>query len=76
MLRDFPIVQHEMVQKSDLSCDLRIRPASTGIQMHHVRAALEKLFDGNPGFDISVDETLGHRNGKVLPYQTELLMEE
>lgn len=76
VLREFPILQHEMVQRSDLSCSLRIRPASSGIDLGQVQGALEKLFDGDTGFELIVDESLGHRTGKVLPYRTELLLEE
>ena len=76
VLRAHPIVQHELVQRADLSCELTIRttsgdPVDTAVLERELRA----LF-GDVPLVFRVDPTLGDRTGKVAPYRSELRFEE
>ena len=76
VLREFPLVQHEMLQRKDGSVALTVRPAGPGFPTERLRAALGGLF--GPDIRISVAETatLGSRKGgKLVPFRTERLEE-
>ena len=77
ILREFPLVQHEMTQRADRSCELVVRPLGAPrldgeALVLALRAAL-----GDVPISLRVDPTLGDRaEGKVLPYRSELLLED
>ena len=78
ILRRFPFVQHSFRQLADRSCELIIRPIRNGSasEKQAVARALGELMGELP-LDIRYDNELGNRSrGKVLPYQSELLLEE
>jgi phenylacetate-CoA ligase len=76
VLRAYPIVQHELVQRADLSCELAIRAMSgVPVDLAALRAELRGLF-GEVPVVVRVDPSLGDRTGKIAPYRSELLFEE
>ncbi|MBI2920038.1 MAG: phenylacetate--CoA ligase family protein [Planctomycetes bacterium] len=80
VLREFPFVQHEFVQRRDLSCELTARPIP-GVPRPmpaEVRAALRALLGPRAAVAVKFDAKLGSRaeGGKVEPYRSELLLED
>jgi phenylacetate-CoA ligase len=79
VLRAHPIVQHALVQRADLSCELSLRtpggPGSTVIDLAALERELRVLF-GDVPLVIRYDSTLGDRTGKITPYRSELPFEE
>lgn len=73
-LREFPLLQHELVQRADRSLSLSVRTIDGpgALDGDALAAALEGLF-GRVGIDVRADETLGE---KVVPYKSELPLEE
>jgi phenylacetate-CoA ligase len=69
-LREFPLVQHELVQRADRSLELGVRVLSN-VDLAAVAGALAGLFGG---LRVSVrrDDQLGEGGGKVVPYVSEL----
>jgi phenylacetate-CoA ligase len=75
-LRPFPLVQHALVQRADASVELTVRAAPGEIDLDGIRSALAELF-GDVPLSLHVDPTLGDRlPGKVIPYRSELPLEE
>ncbi|MBX2798024.1 MAG: AMP-binding protein [Myxococcales bacterium] len=72
VLRPFPLVQHELVQRADGSCDLAVRTLTEDVSLQPVRDALKALL-GAVEVRVQRDPTLGDR--KVIPYHSELLEE-
>ncbi len=77
ILRDFPFVQHELRQHGNRSCDLVVRPAAGApVDAPAIIAALRTVL-GTVAIDLRIDHHLGDRaDGKVIPYQSDLLLEE
>lgn len=76
-LREFPLVQHEFVQHQDLSCQLRIRPMGYTSAPKEIASALRSLFGPFIDIEVIVDPHLGDREaGKILPYRSEILLED
>ncbi len=71
-LREFPLVQHEFVQRADRSCELTVR-ALDEVDGGAIVAALRTLL-GAVRVDVRPDARLGDR--KVIPYRSELPLEE
>jgi phenylacetate-coenzyme A ligase PaaK-like adenylate-forming protein len=76
VLREHPVVQHELVQRVDLSCELAIRavggePFDTDALERELRA----LF-GDVPIVVRFDPALGDRTGKVVPFRSDLAFEE
>jgi phenylacetate-CoA ligase len=80
VLREFPLVQHEFRQDTDLSCDLEVRPVAgpDSIDKEKVIRALRNLFGPELKVKVRVNPRLGNRRrgGKTIPYQSDLLLEE
>jgi phenylacetate-CoA ligase len=81
VIRSFPLVQHEFVQKADRSCELQIRPAVGADRFckpSAVQEAIEALFDGGVDLSVIVNSELGQREDgkKAVPYRSELLLED
>jgi phenylacetate-CoA ligase len=75
-LRAHPIVQHELVQRADQSCELTLRPMpGEALDLARVERDLAALF-GPLTLRVRLDATLGDRAGKALPYRSELPFEE
>ncbi|MBL8695704.1 MAG: phenylacetate--CoA ligase family protein [Planctomycetes bacterium] len=78
VLRELPIVQHELVQRRDGSCRITARlvdPEDVG-RREEIELALKQLF-GDVSVEVVFDRELGQReNGKVIPYRSELLLED
>lgn len=76
-LRPFPLVQHALVQRADRSLDLVVRAAPGEVDVAAIHRALEALFGALP-IEVRLDPALGDRSegGKVLPYRSELPLEE
>lgn len=79
VLRDFPLVQHELSQTRDGSCNFVIRvvgPQSPALK-EKLENSMHRLF-GNVPITISFDPELGNRSpgGKVVPYRSEWLLED
>lgn len=67
-------VQHVFRQKADGSCELRLRPApGAPLDPGLLTARLRELFGADHPIDVVLDEELGSQ-GKVIPYQTELVL--
>jgi phenylacetate-CoA ligase len=76
VLRAYPIVQHELVQRADLSCELTLRTMSgEPLDVATLELELCALF-GEVPLVIRVDPSLGDRTGKAMPYRSELPFEE
>jgi len=76
VLRAYPIVQHELVQRADLSCELVIRTMRhEPLDLVMLERELRALF-GNVPLVVRVDPTLADRTGKMAPYRSELPFEE
>ena len=76
VLRAYPIVQHELVQHADLSCDLALRTMSGDpLDIATLERELRRLF-GEVPLVLRLDPSLGDRTGKAVPYRSELPFEE
>jgi len=78
VLRELPLVQHELTQRADRSLDLVARPiAGAAVSESVLTETLAPLF-GTVVIRARLDETLGDRTpgGKAVPYRSELLYEE
>ncbi len=77
ILREFPFVQHELKQRADRSCELVARPLPSQVpDPAEVIAALRTVL-GDVKLAVRFDPHLGDRaEGKVIPYQSELLLED
>jgi hypothetical protein len=76
VLRAYPIVQHELVQRADLSCELALRTLSgEPVDVAALARELGALF-GDVPLVIRLDPSLGDRTGKATPYRSELPFEE
>jgi phenylacetate-CoA ligase len=74
LLRELPLVQHELVQRKDLSLTLTVRAVPGASQdLRPLERLLRGLF-GDVPVAIRWDDGLGER--KVVPYRSELLLEE
>lgn len=79
LLRQFPIVQHELMQYKDMSLELAVRPIpGASVDNDDLKAKLAVLFGKSVNLTILVDPTLGDRTdgGKALPYRSELFLLE
>jgi len=75
-LRAHPIVQHELEQRADLSCELTLRPVpGEALDLGAVERDLGALLGALP-LRVRLDPALGDRTGKALPYRSELPFEE
>lgn len=79
VLRAFPIVQHELVQRADRSCELTLRPIGgpDSAPSAAIERALLELF-GDVALHIEIDPTLGDRadGKKVARYRSEHLLDD
>jgi phenylacetate-CoA ligase len=75
-LRAHAVVQHALVQRADLACELSLRPMpGDALDLAAVERDLRALFGAVP-MAIRLDPALGDRTGKVAPYRSELPFEE
>jgi phenylacetate-CoA ligase len=76
VLRDHPILQHEFVQRSDGSCDLRLRPvlADRAPDPDRIRRRLMALFGPDATIRVHIDPELGGSapGNKVVAYRSEV----
>lgn len=76
VLREFPLVQHEMLQRRGGAVELTVRPLGAAAPLKALRAALTELFGRGVALRIRASKTLGLRDGgKTVPYRSELLEE-
>jgi phenylacetate-CoA ligase len=77
ILREFPLVQHELKQHADLGCELVARTiVGSDVEAGTLVEALRVVL-GHLPIDVRFDPELGERNGgKVVPYQSAQLLEE
>ena len=77
VLRDYALVQHELVQRTDYSCDLVVRPvAGVAIDLLELAANLSTLL-GGVVVRTTINLTLGDKqSGKIVPYRSELFLDE
>ncbi len=77
VLRDYALVQHELFQRADGSCDLVLRPvAGSALDVAALSAELSTLL-GGVEIRARIDETLGDKQpGKIVPYRSELFLDE
>ncbi|MBI5486823.1 MAG: phenylacetate--CoA ligase family protein [Deltaproteobacteria bacterium] len=75
VLRRFPVLQHEVVQRADGSCDVALRflPGERA-ELGALDTELRGLLGPGTALTVRVDETLAERSrlGKVLAYRSEL----
>lgn len=80
VLREFPLVQHELTQRADRSLDLAVRPVdpALGFPTSRAREALERLFGDGVRVEVRLDPALGQRTegGKAVPFRSELGLED
>ncbi|MFC1857595.1 AMP-binding protein [Thermodesulfobacteriota bacterium] len=76
LLRGVAFVQHEFVQRADLSCDLTIRPMKHGKRPDpdKIKTKLKLLFGEDTVIRIRMDKNLGERmaGGHVSAYRSEI----
>jgi hypothetical protein len=76
VLRGHPVVQHELVQRADGTCELALRAApGLPLDLAAIERDLRTLF-GDVPLTVRPDPALGDRTGKVLPYRSDLPFEE
>ncbi len=77
LLREFPMLLHEFMQYTDLSCLLSVRPLpGVEVNCEAVATALRRVLGSVP-LEIQIDPMLGDRTeGKATPYRSELLLED
>jgi phenylacetate-CoA ligase len=77
LLREHPLLLHEFVQRSDRSCELVCRPLpGAHVDPERIATDLRRAL-GAVKLDVRLEPTLGDRlEGKVLPYKSELLLED
>lgn len=76
LLRELPVVQHTFHQGQDGACALVVRPLpGARLDVDEVRASLGALLGAVP-LAVTVDPNLGSRAGKVVPYTSDLLLED
>lgn len=77
LLREFPLLLHEFVQRADRTCELVMRPMpGASPSLPEIRSALLTLLGELP-LAVRFDATLGdRRDGKAVPYASELMLEE
>ena len=76
-LRRFPVVQHEVVQRADGSCEVALRGVQgLGLDLEQLESALRELLGAGIALSVRLDETLGERlrGGKVQPYRSEIIL--
>jgi phenylacetate-CoA ligase len=77
ILREFPFVQHELRQHADRSCELVARPMVGPLPDVAIVANALRDVLGHIPIEVRFDARLGDRqDGKVIPYQSELLLED
>lgn len=79
VLREFPLVQHEIVQRKDRTLEVVVRPIPNALlDEANLTEALRGLFGEGIAIVIQTDAKLGDRasGGKTVPFQSELLLEE
>lgn len=77
LLREFPLLLHEFIQRADRTCSVVMRPLpGAAPSLDEIRTALARLF-GGVALELRFDPTLGDRQGgKAVPYQSELMLED
>jgi phenylacetate-CoA ligase len=76
VLREFPLVQHELLQRRGGAVELTVRPLGSAAPLKALRAALAGLFGPGVVLRVRASKTLGLRDGgKTVPYRSELLEE-
>jgi phenylacetate-CoA ligase len=76
LLRELPVVQHTFHQGHDGACTLVVRPLpGARLDVEQVRDSLASLLGAVP-LTVTVDPDLGTRHGKVVPYSSDLLLED
>jgi phenylacetate-CoA ligase len=80
VLRELPLVQHELHQGRDLSCTLVARPADgAGARLPDQLARALRGLLGDVPISVRLDPGLGNRpddDAKPIPYRSELLLED
>lgn len=80
VLREFPFVQHEFVQRKDRSCELIARPipGAPRPKPAEIQEALRGLMGPRAAVSVKFDAKLGSRaeGRKIEPYRSELLLED
>ena len=80
VLREFPLLQHEFVQRLDRSCELTIRliPGHQSSEVEPLAGTLAELFGEAIPIKVTIDDSLGMRQDdrKATPYVSEALLEE
>lgn len=77
LLREFPLLLHEFTQHADLACELVVRPLPDARpDLAEIEQVLRRALGPLP-LEIRRDDTLGERGeNKVLPYKSELMLED
>jgi phenylacetate-CoA ligase len=77
LLREFPLLLHEFVQRGDRRCEVAMRPLpGADPALEDIRLALARLFGDLP-LELHFDPALGDRTeGKAVPYRSELMVED
>ncbi len=75
IIRQWPLVQHEFIQKADRSCHLAIQPLSGyPVDLECMKEKFAGLFGKEISISLFIDEKLGekHPGGKVIPFRSEI----
>lgn len=75
ILRDFPVVQHEVIQRADGACEVTVRAvAGLHLDLEAMAEALRRLLGEGTKLSLREDGSLGQRPscGKVRPYRSEV----
>lgn len=73
LLREFPLLLHQFVQRADRSCELTVRPLpGARVALAGLRATLARVLGPLP-LRVRIDRALGDEaGGKVIPYRSEV----
>lgn len=75
IIREWPLVQHEFIQRADLSCQLLIQPMpGYRIDAALLREKLRELFGETVQISVELDQGLGENRpgGKLVPFRREV----
>jgi phenylacetate-CoA ligase len=77
LLREFPLLLHELVQRADRAIELAVRPLpDAALDLEAIREALRRVV-GDVTLRIEIDPALGERtDAKASPYRSELMVED
>lgn len=79
VLREFPLLQHNFLQKSDFSCELKVRliPGFEAGAIQELHGRMLYLFGESQKLDVIIEEFVRPDSGRKIPaYASDVIVEE